>query len=135
MTNLLISTENVSKPDFLLRALQSSTVTVQVHRKNTCWDYLALAAAHAKLSPTGFQLYMYLERQSTQAPWCVWPKKVLEETALTEFSMPGAVMELQKRGYLTPGKIEPDGSTYEVNVFHFWEHPELCNINYKATAA
>ena len=53
---------------------------MQVHRRNNFWDYKAVEAAQAELSLTAFQLYMYLERQNTNAPWCVWPSKLAKET-------------------------------------------------------
>jgi hypothetical protein len=135
MKNIVISLENVTKPDMLQNALQRGVVTAQVHRKNTHWDYQAIGTAQAKLSLTGFQLYHYLERQLPQVPWCIWPTTVQRDTALTEFTLPSAVLELQKLGYLTPGKIEMNGNTYEENVFHFWETPSLCDIDYSNDAA
>lgn len=130
MGKTIISVEKVSDPAMLLNALQRSVTIVQVHRKNTWWDYSAVELAQAKLSSVGFQLYMYLEPKNIHAPWSLWPRKVAEATQLDEFTLHGAVLELTKRGYLTPGKIELDGQMYETNVFHFWERPEMCDIDY-----
>ena len=135
MSNVIISVENATHPAILLNALQRNVVTAQVHRQNNWWDYEAVGLAQAELTMPGFQLYMYLERQNTRAPWSVWPKKTAEVTQLNEFNLPGAVLELKKRGYLTTGKIELDGQMYEKNVFHFWERSELCDIDYSEDAA
>ena len=135
MTNMTIIVEKVTRPEVFANALQKEINTVQVHRRNNFWDYKAVEAAQAELSLTAFQLYMYLERQNTNTPWCVWPSKLAKETQLNEFNLPGAVLELKKKGYLTPGKIDWDGQQYETNVFHFWERPELCDIDYGDDAA
>lgn len=135
MSNIVISVKNASNPAVLLNALQRTIVTAQVHRRNNWWDYEAVGLAQAELTMPGFQLYMYLERQNTRAPWSVWPKKTSEVTQLNEFNLPGALLELKKRGYLTSGKIEMDGEMYETSVYHFWEHPELCDIDYSDAAA
>ena len=135
MKNMTIIVEKVTRPEVLANALQKEINTVQVHRCNNFWDYKAVGVAQAELSLTAFQLYMYLERQNTNTPWCVWPSKLAKETQLNEFHLLGAVMELKKRGYLTPGKIEWEGQQYETNVFHFWECPELCDIDYNDDAA
>ena len=135
MTDTIIFIGNITSPSILLNELQRTIVIVQVHRQNTWWEYSSVEAAQAILSANGFQLYMYLERQNTRAPWSLWPRKVSDATSLSESTLPKAVQELKKKGYLTPGKIEWDGKLYETNFFHFWERPERCHIDYGDTAA
>ena len=100
MTIMAIIVEKVMKPEIFANALQKEIYTVQVHRRNNFWDYKAVEAAQAELSLTAFQLYMYLERQNTNAPWCVWPSKLAKETQLDEYTLLGAVIELKKRATL-----------------------------------
>ena len=132
---MFISVEKVSRPEILLNALKSSMVVAQIHRAKCGWDYKAVQSAMANLSAMTFQLYVYLEGGAMGVPWTVWPSKLAKETQLDEYTLLGAVIELKKRGYLTPGKIEWDGQQYETNVFHFWERPELCDIEYDVDAA
>ena len=132
---MFISVEKVSRPEILLNALKSRMVVAQIHRAKSGWDYKAVQSAMANLSAMTFQLYVYLEGGAMGVPWSVWPSKVEKATQLDEFTLQLAVMELKKKGYLTPGKIEMDGELYTENVYHFWERPELCDIEYDDDAA
>ena len=135
MNNVIISAENVTRPEVLSNALQRTEVVVEIHRAKSGWDYKAVQSAMAYLTVTAFQLYVYLEGGIPGVPWTVWPSKVEKATQLNEYTLLGAVLELKKKGFLTPGKIEWDGQMYETNVFHFWESPELCYIEYDEDAA
>ena len=111
MTNMTIIVEKVTRPEVFANALQKEINTVQVHRRNNFWDYKAVEAAQAELSLTAFQLYMYLERQNTNTPWCVWPSKLAKETQLNEFHLLGAVLELKKRATLPLARLNGRASS------------------------
>lgn len=68
MSNVTIIVDNVTRPEIFASAMQKEIHTVQVHRRNTYWNYQAVALAQADLSMPGYQLYMYLLRQNTNAP-------------------------------------------------------------------
>ena len=128
MSNIFIPTENVTRPEVVINALQRKEVVTEIHRAKNGWDIKAVQSAMAHLTVTAFQLYVYLEGGMPAVPWTVWPSKVAKATQLNEYTLPSAVLELKKKGYLTPGKIKWEGQLYETNVFHFWERPELCDI-------
>ena len=135
MSNVIIPVEKVTRPEVLSNALQRNEVVAEIHRAKSGWDFKAIQSAMAYLTATAFQLYVYLEGGMMGVPWSVWPSKVEKATQLNEYTLPGAVLELKKKGFLTPGKIEWDSQLYEKNVYHFWERPELCDIDYEDDAA
>ena len=69
MKNVIISVENVTRPEVLSNALQRNEVVVEIHRAKSGWDYKAVQSAMAYLTVTAFQLYVYLEGGMPGVPW------------------------------------------------------------------